>query len=278
MNLSFGLSPASTVCGVKLTPSGPAYDSDAVAFFTAAGITNTNQKNAVNTLVTGMKSAGIWTLMTAIYPIVGATALAHSKNLRNPATHSVTWVNSPTHAQSGFAPGATGYGSVPPAIWSASVVTNVSIGAVNATLTTPPSTSCWIGTRKATGGGPRAYFNQYNGNYTEAEIGSSSYDSGTPAGAGGMIHVYRTGSVTTLRYNNTELDGTPASSAAGALPDTELLLGALNTSETPGSVTASNVSTTAVITFAFVGQYLTPTQANDFYTLITAYNSARGTF
>lgn len=61
------------------------YDPDAQAFFTAAGITDNTQKNAINTLVINCKAAGIWTKMKAIYPFVGGTATTHKFNLKNPA-------------------------------------------------------------------------------------------------------------------------------------------------------------------------------------------------
>ncbi len=60
------------------------YDSDAQAFFTAAGITDTTQKNAVNQLVLDLKAASIWTKMHAVYPFVGGTASTHKWNLKNP--------------------------------------------------------------------------------------------------------------------------------------------------------------------------------------------------
>jgi len=60
-------------------------DADASAFITAAGITDTVQKSAVNTLVLNFKSYGIWTKMKAIYPMVGGTATTHKFNLKNPA-------------------------------------------------------------------------------------------------------------------------------------------------------------------------------------------------
>ena len=50
------------------------YDSDAQAFFTASGITDLTQKNAVNQLVLDLKSNSLWTKIKALYPIVGGNA------------------------------------------------------------------------------------------------------------------------------------------------------------------------------------------------------------
>jgi len=67
------------------TTLGRQVDVDASAFITAAGITDTTQVSAINTLVLNLKSYGIWSKMKAIYPFVGGTANAHKFNLKNPA-------------------------------------------------------------------------------------------------------------------------------------------------------------------------------------------------
>jgi hypothetical protein len=62
-------------------------DADAQAFFsrvtTAGGTLTATEQTAVNTLVVSLKSVGIWTLMKAIYPMVGASAAACAQNLRS---------------------------------------------------------------------------------------------------------------------------------------------------------------------------------------------------
>jgi hypothetical protein len=63
--------------------SPSAYDSDAAAFFTSTGITNTTQKDAVNTLVLELKAESLWTKFIAIYPLVGGSATTHKYNLKN---------------------------------------------------------------------------------------------------------------------------------------------------------------------------------------------------
>jgi hypothetical protein len=87
------------------------YDVAALAFFSAAGITIDTQKNAVNYLVTQLKGAGLWSKFTALYPIVGGNATAHSYNLKDTARFKITWVNSPTHSSTGVLyNGTTQYG------------------------------------------------------------------------------------------------------------------------------------------------------------------------
>lgn len=87
-------------------------DSDAQAFVTAAGITDTTQKNAVNQLVIDYKTAGVWTKCIAIYPFIGGTSSTHSYNLKNPATFQITWTGSVTHNSNGITGnGTNAYGN-----------------------------------------------------------------------------------------------------------------------------------------------------------------------
>lgn len=90
------------------------YDADALAFFTATGITDTTQKSAVNTLVLDLKGYSIWTKMKAIYPMVGGTATTHKYNLKDPrdldAAFRLTFNGGWTHASTGAKPnGSNGY-------------------------------------------------------------------------------------------------------------------------------------------------------------------------
>lgn len=72
------------ILGINGILAGRGADADALAFITAANITDTTQKSAVTQLVTDLKSANIWTKMKAIYPFVGGTASSHRFNLKDP--------------------------------------------------------------------------------------------------------------------------------------------------------------------------------------------------
>lgn len=92
----------------------PAYDSDAVLYMTAAGITDVLQKTAVNTVVVDMKFYNIWTKMYAIYPFLGGTAIKHKWNLKNPlntnAAFRLNYTGTITHDANGFmGNGTTGF-------------------------------------------------------------------------------------------------------------------------------------------------------------------------
>jgi len=87
--------------------SGGGFDPDAQAFFdrvtTAGGTLSTTEKNATNQLVLDMKSAGIWSAMKAVYPMVGASAAACAQNLKS-SSFTGTFTSGWTFASTGVAP------------------------------------------------------------------------------------------------------------------------------------------------------------------------------
>lgn len=86
-------------------------DANAVAFLSAAGITDATITSAICTLVTSMKSNGTWDKMNAIYPMVGGTATTHKFNLKNPlntdAAFRLSFVGGWTHSSGGALPNGT---------------------------------------------------------------------------------------------------------------------------------------------------------------------------
>ena len=91
--------------------SGGFMDADALAFITAATITDATQQSAINTLVTDLKSANIWTKMRAIYPFIGGTATTHKFNLKDPrdldAAFRLVFSGGWTHGSTGALPNGT---------------------------------------------------------------------------------------------------------------------------------------------------------------------------
>ena len=90
-------------------------DVDAQAFIIAAGITDATQQSAINTLVTDLKTYGIWSKMKAIWPFVGGTSSTHKWNLKDPrdldAAFRLVFSGGWTHSSTGALPnGTNGYG------------------------------------------------------------------------------------------------------------------------------------------------------------------------
>jgi hypothetical protein len=90
--------------------SGGGFDPDAQAFFdrvtTAGGTLSETEKTATNQLVLDMKSAGIWTLQKAIYPMVGASAAACAQNLKS-SSFTGSFSSGWTFASTGVTPNGT---------------------------------------------------------------------------------------------------------------------------------------------------------------------------
>ena len=91
------------------------YDADALAYFTAnTAITNTADKNAINTFYLGLKTDGIYTKIKAMYLPLWSSPTANKWNLVNPldtdAAYRLTFATGMTHASNGFnSNGTTGY-------------------------------------------------------------------------------------------------------------------------------------------------------------------------
>ena len=87
------------------------FDTDAQAFITAAGITNSTQQNAINSLVISLKGFNIWTKMKAVYPFIGGTATTHKWNLKDPqdtnAAFRLVFSGGWTHSGTGALPNGT---------------------------------------------------------------------------------------------------------------------------------------------------------------------------
>ena len=88
-----------------------AYNNETNAFLFSTQITNTTIQTATNTLVSDLKTAGIYTKMKALYPMVGGTATTHKYNLINPqdtnAAFRLSFVGGWTHSANGALPNGT---------------------------------------------------------------------------------------------------------------------------------------------------------------------------
>lgn len=106
----FGVGVGVRVGGRTIVSSGGGFDPDAQAFFdrvtTAGGTLSTTEKNATNQLVLDMKSAGIWSAMRAVYPMVGASAAACAQNLKS-SSFTGTFTSGWTFASTGVTPNGT---------------------------------------------------------------------------------------------------------------------------------------------------------------------------
>ena len=254
-----------------LSFSETSFDADALAFLNAAGITDSTQMSAINTLVIGMKNYGIWTKMKAIYPFIGGTASAHKWNLKDPrdldAAYRLTFFGGVTHGSNGISfNGITGYANtnLPGNILtlnsthiSANVVSNgggtytgVLIGtSVVSRLYLAPSFD-----------GSNAYF-QANNNTVSASIRSNSI---------GYWLLSRTSSTNEIAYlNGSRYVNKTANSTA--LDIGNLYIGARNNS---GGTISNYLS--VPLNFVSIGDGLTDVESSNLYTLVQTYQTTLG--
>ena len=77
------------------------YDTDAQAYFTRAGITDTTEKNAWNTFVLAAKSANIYSKFIALYP-VSPTSIGASYNNAISSSYTLVSAASPSFSTNGW--------------------------------------------------------------------------------------------------------------------------------------------------------------------------------
>jgi hypothetical protein len=250
---------------------GVAYDPDAQAFITAAGLTDNTQKSAINTLVLSLKANNIWQKFKAIYPFVGGTATTHKFNLINPADTNaafrLVFNGGWTHSSNGATPnGINAYADT-------FLVPN--------TILTQNSTHV-------------SYYSRINSNLTEVEVGASN---GPNASDNKLVLEIRTSGVTYYNINSTNiylqaLDTNSRAFYIGNRTASNVVNGWRNSSKIVTGTTASTAPSTANVylgafnrvgsvvfysikqcAFASIGDGLTDTDAGNFYTAVQAFQT-----
>lgn len=243
------------------------YDADASAFFTAASITDSTQKSAINQLVLDLKSYNIWTKMKAIYPVVGGSASSHAVNLKTPGTYNLTFATGMTHSSTGMTGnGTTGYANTNFNPSTQSTLNNTHITFYSRTNLESTSVEIgngsgasaqWVMHLRYTGVG--AISDQYNfntGRITAANTNSQGFYIGTRTASN--IHK--------LFKNNAQL-GTTNTGSSGSFLNLNLFLLATNQNGTAAAYSTKECA------FASIGDGLTDTEAANFYTAVQAYQT-----
>lgn len=254
-------------------------DSDAQAFITAAGITDSTQQSAIDTLVKQLKGYGIWTKMKAIYPFVGGTATTHKYNLVDPrdldAAFRLTFSGGWTHSSTGALPnGSNG--------WAESYLngsTELSATSTHLSLysrTNSPlqvrydmgnvvTSPAVLGTHLGVGAaaGSNSTFR------TRLASGTASDTNNVPDTTGFFIGNREPSSSNITNYRNGSLVETYSSPSSSHLNQT-LVIGAIRFN---GSVTQYSDKEFA---FMSIGDGLSATEAANFYTVVQAYQTTLG--
>ena len=262
--IGFGLHIGNRVMG----GGGAAFDPDAQAFFdrvtTAGGTLSTTEKNATNQLVLDMKSAGIWSSMKAIYPMVGASAAACAQNLKS-SSFTGTFSSGWTFASTGATPNGT------------SAFMNTGLIATNDLLLNSTHLSYYSRTNSAIGvdmGSDQSNASCYllysfagtpfkGINRTQSAVGSVF----TPTN--GLLIGNRQSSTTEKYYHKGILidNLTISTNLTGTVP---IYLACYNANGVAGQFAAKQTA------FNSIGLGLTDTQASNLYTAVQAFQTTLG--
>jgi hypothetical protein len=272
--------------GISVTntskPVGITYDADATAFFTAASITDTTQKSAVNTLALTLKSANIWTKMKALYPIVGGSASSHAVNLKQPGTFNLTFSTGWTHSSTGMTP-SNAYANT-------FLIPNTHLTSNNHHLSFYSRTEVSGSASDLACQSIQASSTQYGymilsarntvinvGPYFQQQTQNENRLNPSRTSTAGFYNGSRTSSISFKGYVNGSLVGTntnTASSISSYLPVNSLYLGAFNINNN-GVISTLSYSTRECA-FASIGDGLTDAEALSFYNAIQAYQTTLG--
>ena len=254
--------------GIISRPTAVSYDPDAQAFFTAAGITDTTQKSAVNQLVLDLKSYSIWTKMKALYPFVGGTASTHKWNLKDPrdldAAFRLVFSGGWTHSSTGALPnGTNGYADTK---LNASSILSISSAHFikynrNNDLTGSKIDGCYDVSSR---------FIQINYTYANAIIGNATAIAlYTPTTSAGLFIASRTASNQMKLFLNNSQIASNTTNTITALPNSTIYIGARNYELNSFTDFYNNYE----CAFASIGNGLTDTEAANLYTAVQTFQT-----
>ena len=251
------------------------YDADALAFMTAASITDNTQKTAINTLVTDLKINNIWTKMKAIYPFVGGSATSHKFNLKDPrdldAAYRLVFNGGWTHSSTGALPnGTTGYADTKLIPSSTLILNSTHISVYSRTNLTGDYAD--LGVIQGTGSSYLQLLTKWSNNIFYGTIYDSNFlESYIVSDSLGLFIGNRQSSTTVKLIKNSTVITDKISYSAIALPLGSVYLGARNSSN------INNLSySPRQQAFASIGDGLSDTEAANFYTAVQAYQTSLG--
>lgn len=250
--------------------TGGGFDPDAQAFFdrvtTAGGTLTTTEKNATNQLVLDMKSAGIWTAMRAVYPMVGASAAACAQNLKS-SSFTGTFTSGWTFASTGV----TGNGTSAYFNTAFNPNTQLTINSVHMSYYSRTQLAVTINQpMRVTDGtndmqlSPNVNFSTFSFRVT---AGGTSAATATNTDCRGFFIGSRTASNLIKGYKNNTTLATDTTSGTNTLPNFNLYLGAANNAGSAANYSILENS------FASIGDGLTDTQASNLYTAVQAFQT-----
>jgi hypothetical protein len=266
-----GISIANSLGLNKLSGINP----DAAAFIAAAGITDPTQISAINDLVNGLQTDGVWTKMKAIYPFVGGTASTHKYNLKDPrdldAAFRLVFNGGWTHSSNGATPnGTNGYADtklVPSTNGFTTANAHISFYSRNTNVN---------GLFPIDMGVDQSSTQAFNVSQKMSDVSSLSYHgraytqliTGVDTNNITGLHTITRTATTSLKYNrNGSIIQTNSVLETGSIPTLSIFVGAVNNNGSP------NLYSTRQAAFASAGDGLTDTDAANLYTRVQQFNT-----
>lgn len=260
----------------KRSSGGGSFDTDAQAFFTASGITDLTQKNAVNQLVLDLKSNSLWSKIKALYPVVGGNATAHSFNLINTSLYTLSFSSGWSHSSTGMLPnGTSAYAS------TGLIPDNVGMTVNNNHLLIYSGTA-------AASSSATDYYDMGSGNnlgtvlssiFTRRNNNQGAYDSGAagtnrnsayPTDGAGIFIGKVNSDLTSKFYRNGSLLGTVSITSQASLSPYQYYVGGFNELNTN-----TYYSQKKILTSSF-GLGLSDTDATNLSTIVNTFNTTLG--
>lgn len=284
--MSYGLvyTPYNTNLFLNSSGGGSAFDPDAQAFITAASITNFTQQTAINSLVLGLKSNGLWTKMNAVYPFVGGTASTHKWNLKDPrdlnAAYRLVFAGGWTHSSTGATPnGVNAYANtylVPSVVLNYASLSYYS-RTNTAEIGTGDTNGIVVGVRSDNITANNALNLRIKSNPTNnndffySRTGSSVNHSVRVVDSNGLglFSGALDASTSKLYRNGVNLTGT-VSTFVRNTPDLSIYIGALNNKGVSGEYSLKESA------FAHIGDTLDATEMANLYTVVQAFQTTLG--
>lgn len=258
---------AASAASNSVIPSAGGVDPDVSAFLAATAITNPTITGAVTTLVASLKSAGLWTKLRAIYPMVGGSAAAHKWNLRDArdldAAFRLTFAGTWTHSATGALPGG-GYADTHFVCNAQFTTSSGSLGLYSRTNNNA-GLSYDMGASDGADTQAVIVIPRYSTNRFYGCFGTLAYPSQASTDGRGLFVTNRNGVVNTDQIKNGVGVAVPD---AVSLPAYSVYLGSSNKGGTQAYPGAKEIA------FAFMGDGLTSGESADLYTAVQAFQTA----
>jgi len=274
--LNFGMG-GGTVSVPSAFPTRPIgqlgnFNTYAINFITATGITASDQQSAINQLSYDLVNTGLMDKMIAIYPFVGGNATTHQYNLKDPrnadTAFRLTFSGGWTHSSTGILPNATN------TFANTYINTLSNIPQERHHVSYYSRTATVLSTRTDIGSNNNSTFLQFmiaqsTGFYSG---GGSVFSSFTTTGTGLGFWVGNKVSFADRRsYRNGIREGQTTTNVTTLLSDFPLYIGARNNSN--GAATQFSNRECA---FCSIGFDLTDTEVATLYTIVQNFQTTLG--